>query len=292
VVNTARGSVRSWYFRRKRTAYVDRLAGSVALGGGMDAATLVKAMPNLKSDDAAQLIDDCNRAMLLGEITTQKRAAMFLAQVGHESASLRFTEEISPKPHAKCRPYIGRTFMQITWKTNYAAFGRWCVSKNLLTDRDHFVDNPTELADDKWAWLGAVWYWTVARSTLNHVSDQSDVREATRLINGKKLHGLQERQDCYERCISLGDAILPARTTDWFDIASQDDLRSVVRDEVRSVEDAPVTNNDTKVTMRLGDRIIDMERKINNVQIKVGPIVDTLATMKTTLAAIKTKVKA
>jgi len=258
----------------------------------MDAATLVKAMPNLKSDDAARLIDACNRAMLLGEITTQKRAAMFLAQVGHESSSLRFTEEISPKPHAKYRPYIGRTFMQITWKTNYAAFGTWCVSKNLLTDRNHFVDNPTELAADKWAWLGAVWYWTVARSTLNHVSDQGDVREATRLINGKKLHGLQERQDRYDLCISLGDAILPAQTTDWFDTASQDDLRSVVRDGVRSVQDAPVTNRDTKVMMGLGDRIIDIERKISDVQTEVGSAVDTLAAMKTTLAAIKTKVKA
>jgi len=195
----------------------------------MDHTTLVKAMPGLNSDRAAQLIDNCNRAMLLGEITTQKRAAMFLAQVGYESGSLTFTEEISPEPDAQYRPYIGRTYMQITWKENYAAFGRWCVSKNLLTDPDHFVDNPTELAADKWAWHGAVWYWTVARSTLNKVSDQGDVREATRLINGEALNGVRERQDRYDLCRSLGAAILPDEEGDEFDMADLKDLDAIVR---------------------------------------------------------------
>ena len=79
---------------------------------------------------------------------------------------------------------------------------------------------------------------------------------------------------------------------DWFDMATKDELKSVVHDEVRSVQDAPVTNKDTKLTMALGARIIDIERKISDVETKVGSAIDTLAAMKTTLAAIKTKVGA
>jgi hypothetical protein len=79
---------------------------------------------------------------------------------------------------------------------------------------------------------------------------------------------------------------------DWFEMATKDELKSVVHDEVRNVQDAPVTNKDTNLTMALGARIIDIERKISDVETKVGSAVDALAAMKTTLAAIKTKVGA
>jgi hypothetical protein len=44
--------------------------------------------------------------------------------------------------------------------------------------------------------------------------------------------------------------------------------------------------------MQLGDRIIDMERKVNDLQSKLGSAVQTLNAMRGTLDAIKKKVGA
>jgi hypothetical protein len=103
------------------------------------------------------------------------------------------------------------------------------------------------------------------------------------------------RRDQRAAMLTAARRLVPGVSTlveDWFEMATKDELKSVVRDEVRSVQDAPVTNKDTNLTMALGARIIDIERKISDVETKVGSAVDTLAAMKTTLAAIKTKVGA
>jgi predicted chitinase len=164
----------------------------------VNAATLVKAMPGLSLERAKHLIDGCNQAMVRGEITSKQRAAMFLAQVGHESISLKHKRELGSGQ--RYAPYVGRTFIQITWKTNYLEFGRW------VGEGDKFVRDPSALEDDEWAWLGPVWYWTT--HNLNNYADRGDVRGATKVINGG-YNGLADRQARYKRCVELGDAILP-----------------------------------------------------------------------------------
>jgi predicted chitinase len=166
----------------------------------VDAATLVKAMPGLSLERAKHLVDGCNQAMVRGEITTRLRAAMFLAQVGHESISLRHKRELGSGQ--RYAPYIGRTFIQITWKSNYLNFGHW------VGVGDQFVRDPSSLEDDRWAWLGPVWFWTT--HDLNRHADRGDVRGATKVINGG-LNGLADRQARYQRCVNLGDAILPTK---------------------------------------------------------------------------------
>lgn len=178
----------------------------------MDAATLVKAMPGLSLTRASQLVNGANAAMSIGQINTVKRCAMFLAQIGTESASLRYQQEIQPPPGAQYPPYIGRTFIQVTWRDNYSAFGKWCKAKNLLADANLFVNKPATLAADQWAWLGPVWYWTVARPNLNAMADAGDIVGCTRAINGG-LNGLEDRTQRYHRCLSLGTAILPTTAT-------------------------------------------------------------------------------
>ena len=105
-------------------------------------------------------------------------------------------------------PGAGRTFIQITWQSNYALFGQWCHAKGLVDDPDVFVNDPTSLSDDKWAWLGPVWYWTAARPQLNGLSDQSDLVGVTRSVNGG-LNGFDDRLNRYNACLTLGQAILP-----------------------------------------------------------------------------------
>lgn len=172
----------------------------------MDAATLVRSQPGLSLARAQALINDCNDALILAGATTVNRAAMFLAQIGHESVSLRYTEEI--QKIARYSPYIGRTFIQITWDYNYRAFGQYAVAHHIhgLTDPARFVNHPAELAADAWAWYGAVWYWTT--HNLNAPSDARDFNTVTRIINGG-TNGWDDRLNRYKLNLGLGNAILP-----------------------------------------------------------------------------------
>jgi len=93
-----------------------------------------------------------------GLFTTINSYAALVSECMMESAYFRTTAEYATT--GPYQPYKGRTFIQITWKDNYAAFGKWCLSVGLVTDADYFVKNPTKLADLKWAAIGGVWYFT------------------------------------------------------------------------------------------------------------------------------------
>lgn len=177
----------------------------------MDTATLVRTMPGLSPGRAAQLVGGANQAMIVGAVTSQVRADMFLSQIGHESVSLQYTEEIGGGAGHDYYPYCGRTFIQITWDYNYAAFGAWLHGKGLLTDPAYFVRNPARLADLRWAWLGAIWFWTT--HGLNKLADTGDVAAVTQRINGGQ-NGYDNRLYRYNLCRSLGDAVLPTNSED------------------------------------------------------------------------------
>lgn len=166
----------------------------------MNAQTLQRAMPGLGANEAARLVKGCNEAMIRGKITTAKRAACFLAQVGHESVSLRYRAEIGGSS-ARYAPYYGRTFIQITWKSGYQAFGRW------LGVGEKFVNTPSLLERDEYVWLGPIWYWST--NDLNRYADRDDFEGLTRAINGG-LNGYEDRKQRWARIKQLGDAILPA----------------------------------------------------------------------------------
>jgi len=167
----------------------------------MNARTMQRAFPGLSAERARQLVGPCNKAMLRGKVTTRARAHFFCAQVGHESESLFYKAEIGG-PRARYAPYYGRTFIQITWKSNYLAFGQW------LGVGDKFVRHPELLERDQYAFLGAVWYWTT--HGLNGYADRNDFRGATKAINGG-YNGWDKRVQRLGTCQALGDAILPVK---------------------------------------------------------------------------------
>jgi predicted chitinase len=166
---------------------------------------LYDAVPVIDMDRSAQLVDAVMAGLALAQCNTVERIAMWLAQIGEESGGFVYTEEIAK--NGRYAPYIGRTWIQITWQSNYAAFAAWCVQRGLLTDPDYFVNNPTALADLKWAGIGAAWYWTVARPTINSLCDQGDVVGVTQLINGGQ-NGIDDRRARYQQAIALGDELL------------------------------------------------------------------------------------
>jgi predicted chitinase len=174
------------------------------------ATVLYDAVPIIDEDRAAELLPLIVKGLELSECTTVNAIAMWLAQIGHESDNFNATEEYAKD--GRYAPYIGRTWIQITWKENYARFGAWCAEQGLIDDPDFFVKNPVALAEDKWAAIGPAWYWTVARPSIPELADAGEIVAVTKLINGgtNGLYSPPEtcRQDRYNQAIALGDRLL------------------------------------------------------------------------------------
>ncbi|MGV0042000.1 M15 family metallopeptidase [Mycobacterium colombiense] len=186
-------------------------AASTPAPTGRDAAikALYDAVPVIDMDRAGQLVDAVMTGLALAQCNNVKRIAMWLAQVGFESDGFNATEEYDKS--GSYAPYIGRTWIQITWESNYAAFGKWAAAQGLIDDPDYFVGNPAALADMKWAAVGPAWYWTVARPNINAMSDAGDLVGVTEAINGgtNGLTGVENsRTDRYNQAIALGDELL------------------------------------------------------------------------------------
>jgi len=130
------------------------------------------------------------------DINTELRQAHWIAQIGHESAQLRYTEEIASgqayegrrdlgnTQSGDGRRFKGRGLIQLTGRHNYTAYGK-AIEKDLLS-------NPELVAADLYlATDVAGWYWQ--RTGLNTWADRDDLRTITRKINGG-YNGFSDRQ--------------------------------------------------------------------------------------------------
>lgn len=127
-----------------------------------------------------------NAAMAEFEINTPQRIAAFIAQLGHESASLRYFEEIASGAAYEGRRDLGNTMpgdgrrfkgrgpIQLTGRANYAAAGT-ALGLDL-------VNNPTEAATPEVGFRTAGWFWMTRH--LNAVADAGNFRGITHAING------------------------------------------------------------------------------------------------------------
>ena len=124
---------------------------------------LKEVMPQSTEKNRLKYIDWLNYFMPIYKIDTENRVAAFIAQIGHESGYLRYSEEIaSGKAYEGRRDlgnihagdgvkYKGRGLIQITGRYNYAQ-----LSKDLGED---FIKNPELLSTPKYAVQSACWYW-------------------------------------------------------------------------------------------------------------------------------------
>lgn len=195
---------------------------------GMTAETLSQAMGGAVSlDRYAALLPAFVNAMRAANCTTVERAAMWCAQIGHESAGLLYMEEIAsgdaydtrtdlgntPEVDGDGRLYKGSGPIQLTGRANFRAFSQWCHAQGWVDSPTYFEDNPALVrTDPHWGFLAATWYWTVARPQLNALADARDVVAATKAINGG-TNGLPDRHLRYKRCLELGAALLPTGGT-------------------------------------------------------------------------------
>lgn len=154
---------------------------------------LLSIMPNagIKVDTYASLLTD---AMTEFMIDSSKRQAAFIAQIAHESGSLRYTEEIADGSAYNGRAdlgntspgdgpkYKGRGLIQITGKSNYRQCGI-----DLGYD---FLSEPGLVALPENACRSAAWFWKT--HNLNRFADADQFGSLTKAINGG-YNGLDDR---------------------------------------------------------------------------------------------------
>lgn len=146
-------------------------------------------------------------------IDTPSRKAMFLAQIGHESGSLKYSEEIWG-PTAAQKTYEGRTNLgNIVPGDGYRFRGRGLVQTtgrfNYLKTGEalglDLMSHPELLMEPSTAARSAAWYWH--SRGLNKYADDGDNVGCTRKINGG-LNGLDDRNKRWESAkIALAGSI-------------------------------------------------------------------------------------
>lgn len=170
---------------------------------------LIQVMPGARLR-AGIFLAPLNEATARHQITTSKRIAAFLAQIGHESGELRYVRELgsdqylskydtgtlaarlgnSPEADGDGQKYRGRGLIQITGRRNYLA-----CSQALFGD-ERLLQQPELLEQPQWACESAAWFWQ--SNGLNELADQDQFTTITRRINGG-LNGLENRMQLWAR---------------------------------------------------------------------------------------------
>lgn len=150
---------------------------------------------------------------------TVSGAASFLATQAQESDYFRTTEEYNAED-ADYAPYWGATFEQVTWKTNYGAFGQWCHDRKLVGDPQIFVRDPKALTAYEWAWLGGVWFferfglWRYANAGDHYAVSQGVNRGPNSIGTPATPRHWPARLAMFEAFRAAGTALLPPPPAD------------------------------------------------------------------------------
>lgn len=187
-----------------------------------------------------------NDALIAANCTTVRRIAMFCAQIGHESAGLKYMEEIATGAAYEGRKDLGNTFkgdgrlfkgrgpIQLTGRHNYGIFSRWCHERGIVPTADWFIGNPEQVATPQYGFLAASWYWTVARPDINALADAGDLVTVTRRINGG-TRGLDDRRRRWNRALAFDDKLLPPEVQEIDLTPEEHDMLQETRDLLRWV---------------------------------------------------------
>jgi len=149
---------------------------------------LLKCYPNTSKLRAALFVEPLNQTFQRFGADTPQRIRYFLAQIGHESGELRYTEEIASgrayegrldlgntQPGDGVR-YKGRGLIQTTGKTNYVLVG---LALNLP-----LLEKPELLADTEPSAFSAGFFFQ--NNNLWPLCDSGDFKELSYRINGRK----------------------------------------------------------------------------------------------------------
>ena len=170
----------------------------------LTAEDLQKCMPDADPQNVAVFAPKLQSAMIKYGIDTTRRAAAFLAQIAHESGSLKYVEEIASGEAYEGRADLGNTepgdgkrfkgrgLIQITGRANYKE-----LSAELGYD---FIAHPEDLEKPGPAAYSAAWFWDSRH--LNRLADIDAFDKITRRINGG-LNGIEDRRKHWRQCAAV-----------------------------------------------------------------------------------------
>ena len=170
-------------------------------------AQLCRCMPALPQTRATGYLPHLQVAMTEFEISfTVRRAAAFLAQIGHESGDLRWWSELWGPTATQAgyegrkdlgnlalgdgKRFRGRGPIQLTGRANYRRFGE-------ILDVD-LIGRPELAATPAVGFRIAGLYWR--EHGLNALADADNFEQITRRINGG-TNGADDRNARYRRCL-------------------------------------------------------------------------------------------
>ena len=133
-------------------------------------------------------------------INTPLRWAHYLAQIAHESAELRYSEEIAsgkaydtgklaiklgntPEADGDGQKYKGRGLIQVTGRNNYEMYKQYCGYD--------VVKQPELLAKPVGAIRSSMWFWK--SKGLNELADRDEFIAITKRVNGG-TNGIEDRR--------------------------------------------------------------------------------------------------
>lgn len=188
---------------------------------------------------AGHLVEACGAYAISA---TPERLAAFLAQIGHESASLRYVAEVWGPTTAQKRyegrkdlgniepgdgsRYRGRGLIQTTGRANYAAV-RDRLRRRLGPDVPDFEAEPEQLEHLRWAVWSAADYWDWrGLNTLAASGAAADFERITRRINGG-LNGQPDRLARWKRAREALHIETPAAVKDSLTAAPTPELTAM-----------------------------------------------------------------
>ncbi|MDZ4236176.1 MAG: hypothetical protein U1C73_21030, partial [Dietzia sp.] len=264
-----------------------------APAGGLTADILARVM-GCTVARATVMLPGYLGAMAAADITNVNRAAMFAAQLGHESVGLQYMEEIASGAAYEGRRDLGNVHpgdgvrykgsgpIQLTGRANFRAFTQWANAQGHTT-LDFEAQPHLVRSNPRWGFLAASWYWTVARPQINRLSDARDLEGVTRAINGG-LNGLADRRTRYDRALALGNLLLPPREDDMFSDEDRKMLARVHHELTYRFEsryEDPETGEKSTFRETLVGYILELDKKlesINKVRLPgIQKAIDTIA---------------
>ena len=158
-----------------------------------------KAGHKISLAKAKEVAPHLNSAMHEAKIDTPRKKAAFIAQLAHESAGFKHSEELASGRAYEGRRNLGnvqkgdgvrfkgRGYIQLTGRANYNA-----ASTALGLD---LVNHPELAAKPQNAARVAAWFWT--KNNLNKPAEAGNFDQVTRTINGG-LNGKADRDKLYQ----------------------------------------------------------------------------------------------
>ena len=162
---------------------------------------LKKIYPHSTEQNRQKYLPFLNQYMAEYGIDTYPRVCAFLAQIGHESGQLTYSEEIASGKAYEGRKdlgniskgdgmrFKGRGLIQITGRANYKQ-----ISDAFRID---FLANPQLLSTPDMAVKSACWWWTNRNLNQYATLKEDDFKKITKIINGG-YNGYADRKQLWD----------------------------------------------------------------------------------------------